>query len=55
MTCAILDLRISQLGISNADDYTIGMIFDMLTEMANDNEDYPIVATQADIDAFLGR
>lgn len=54
MTSAILDLRISQLGISDPDDFTIGMVFDMLTEMANDNEEYPYIATQEDINAFLG-
>ena len=51
---AILDLRISQLGVTDPDDYTIGMIFDMLTEQANDQEEYAIVATQEDIDAFFG-
>lgn len=55
MNTAILDLRISQLGISDPDDFTIGMIFDMLTEQSNDNEDYTPIADQSDIDAFLGR
>lgn len=45
-----------QLGIAAiADEYTIGMVLDMLTEQSNDNEEYDIVANQDDIDAFLGR
>ena len=45
-----------QLGIAAiADEYTIGMVLDMLTEQSNDNEEYDIVASQDDIDAFLGR
>ena len=42
------------MGVTDPDDYTIGMIFDMLTEQANDHEEYAIVATQEDIDAFFG-
>ena len=33
---------------------TMGMVYDMLTEEANDREDYPIKATQDDIRAFFG-
>lgn len=44
-----------QLGIANADDYTIGMVLDMITEQANDHEEYPIIADQSDINAFFGR
>ncbi len=54
MNTAIFELRMAQLGIRDADDYTIGMVFDMLTEMSNDRETYPIIAEQSDIDAFLG-
>lgn len=54
MNTAIFELRMAQLGIRDADDYTIGMVFDMLTEMGNDRETYPIIAEQSDIDAFLG-
>lgn len=55
MNTAILDLRISQLGICDPDDFTIGMIYDILTEQSNDNENYTQLASQADIDSFLGR
>ena len=45
-----------QLGIAGiADEYTIGMVLDLLTEQANDQEEYDIIATQDDINAFLGR
>ena len=33
---------------------TMGMVYDLLTEKANDNEKYPFKATQDDIDAFFG-
>lgn len=36
------------------DDMTMGMVYDMLAERANDREKYPIKATQADIEAFFG-
>lgn len=55
MNTAIFELRMAQLGIQNADDYTIGMIYDILTEQSNDNEKYPIIADQSDINAFFGR
>lgn len=49
-------LRCAELGLS--DDalrgMTMGMVYDMLTERANDREDYPIRATQADIEAYFG-
>ena len=32
----------------------MGMVFDMLTELSNDDYDYPLKATQADIDRFIG-
>ncbi len=45
-------LRAVQCGISISDmDYlSIGMINDMFIEMKNDEYDYPLIATQADID-----
>lgn len=49
LRCAELNLSDSALG-----SMTMGMIYDMLTERANDREDYPIRATQADIYAFFG-
>lgn len=54
MNTAIFELRMAELGISNPDDFTIGMIYDMLTEKSNDQEDYPVIADQSDIDAFFG-
>lgn len=45
-----------QLGISNiADEFTLGMVYDMLTESANDQEKYTPLADQSDIDAIFGR
>lgn len=45
-----------ELGIScaDSDEYTMGMVFDMLTEKANDSATYRKVATQSDIDQLLG-
>lgn len=49
-------LRCAQLGLSDEALYnmTVGMVFDMFTEKANDREEYPIKATQEDIYAFFG-
>ena len=58
MTTGLYLLRAAQLGISMADLdlLTIGMVNDMATERLNDeNGDYARVATQEDIDRFLGR
>ena len=44
----------AQLGITHPEEYSIGMIFDILTEQANDREKYIQLADQDDIDAFLG-
>ena len=50
-------LRCAQLGLSDEalSSMTMGMVFDMFTEKANDAEDYPIKATQEDIYAFFGK
>ena len=47
-------LRAVQLGISIADLdlLTIGLVIDMYTESANDNQDYDEMATQEDMDRF---
>lgn len=47
-------LRVKQLGLlfSELDEITVGDVFDMVIEQANDNEDYPYKATQKDFDAF---
>ena len=34
---------------------TVGDVYDMCTERANDREKYPIKATQEDIEAFFGK
>nr|DAN75851.1 MAG TPA: 4Fe-4S binding domain protein [Caudoviricetes sp.] len=47
-------LRCVQCGISisDLDDLTIGMVNDMFVELKNDDYKYPLIATQADIDAL---
>ncbi len=52
MNTALFLLRAVQCGISVSDmEYlTIGMINDMFIEMKNDEYDYPLIATQDDID-----
>lgn len=49
-------LRCAELGLSDEalSGMTMGMVYDMFTEKANDQEKYPIRATQEDIDAFFG-
>lgn len=54
---AIFMLRCAELGLS--DDalrgMSMGMVFDLLTEQANDSVDYPKKATQEDIERFFGK
>lgn len=48
-------LRCSELGLVLDDvlaSYTMGMVYDMLTERGNDNVKYPELATQQDMDRF---
>lgn len=49
-------LRCAQLGLSDSalNEMTIGMVYDMLVEKANDRETYPYKATQGDIQRFFG-
>jgi hypothetical protein len=49
-------LRCAELGLSNEalSQMTMGMVYDMLIEKSNDNEKYPIKATQEDIKRFFG-
>ena len=49
-------LRCARLGLSveALHNMTMGMVYDMIIEMANDREEYPIKATQEDIQAFFG-
>ncbi|MCD8337951.1 MAG: hypothetical protein LUD18_11935 [Lachnospiraceae bacterium] len=54
MTTALFMLRCVQLGLSirDLDLLTIGMCTDMFIENQNDDYDYPLVATQQQMDAF---
>lgn len=56
MTTALFLLRCVQLGLCMADldGLTVGTVFDMMIERANDEvpEAYARVATQADFDKF---
>ncbi len=49
---ALFLLRCCQVGISISDleEISIGMAHDIFTERQNDNFDYPVLATQSDID-----
>ena len=53
-TGATFMLRCAELGLSREDlaDMTMGMVYDMLIERANDHEQYSIRATQEDFDRF---
>ena len=50
MSTALSALRAVQLGLSNADmdSITMGMFSDMFTERANDDYNYPQIATTED-------
>ncbi len=54
MTTGLFLLRAVQAGISvsDLDRLTIGMVFDMYTEAANDECKYPALALQDDYDHF---
>lgn len=49
-------LRCARLGLSveALHNMTMGMVYDMLIEECNDREEYPIEATQEDINSFFG-
>lgn len=49
-------LRCSELNLSkeDLDDMTIGMVYDMLTEKANDSEKYDIIAEPGSLKDFFG-
>lgn len=53
---AMFMLRCAHFGLSDEalEGMTMGMVYDMLTEEANDREEYPYEATQADINSFFG-
>lgn len=54
-TGAMFMLRCAELGLNDADlaGMTIGMVYDLLIEQANDAEKYPYIATQDDIRRLL--
>lgn len=56
MTSALLMLRCAQLGLSDETLRTmdLGMIYDLLTEQANDAEEYPIKGTSEDFRRIFG-
>lgn len=47
-------LRCAELNLSDAAlrGMTVGMVYDLLTERANDQVKYPLKATQEDFDNF---
>lgn len=49
-------LRCAELGLSDEAlaGMTIGMVYDLLTEQANDKEEYPVKADQEDIERMFG-
>ena len=49
-------LRCAELHLSDEalNNMSVGMVYDMLIEQANDHYKYPVKATQKDIDAFFG-
>lgn len=55
-TGAAFMLRCAEFGLSDLalSQMTIGMIYDMLTEKANDNVEYPYKATADDVKTFFG-
>lgn len=48
-------LRCAELNLSSEDldEMTVGMVFDMITEQANDREKYPIKAPKGSMAAFF--
>lgn len=49
-------LRCAELGLHSdeLDQMTMGTVYDLLTEQANDQETYPYKATQQDIKDIFG-
>lgn len=54
LTTPLFLLRCSEIGIPPRDEelFTIGLIIDLMTEKGNDGKKYPILAGQAQFDAF---
>ena len=55
-TVGLYMLRAYQMGLDleEMENLSVGDVFDMMTEMANDQEEYDYKATQEDIDRFRG-
>ena len=53
---AVVMLRCAQLGLSDEAlrGMTIGMVYDLITEQANDGEEYPVKGDQEDIRKIFG-
>lgn len=49
-------LRCAELHLSDQalEEMTMGMVYDLMIEKANDQHQYPYKATQADINRFFG-
>lgn len=49
-------LRCAELRLSREDleEMSMGMVYDILIEQANDHEEYDFEATQDDINAYFG-
>lgn len=54
MTTALFLLRCTEIGLTmrDLDDLDFGMVLDMFTERTNDDVEYPILATQDDMNKF---
>lgn len=54
MTTALFLLRCCEIGLSlsDLDALSVGMVFDMFVEKANDSYNYDEIATQDDFDSF---
>lgn len=54
MTTALFLLRVYQIGmkLDDLDELTMGTIFDIMTEAANDEQKYKPLANQEDFDRF---
>ena len=57
MTTTLFQLRALELGIRKTDlqNYSSGQIFGLLTEKANDNYEWPLEATQEQINTLFPR
>lgn len=55
-TGAVFMLRCAQLGLSDEAlaGMTMGMVYDMLAEQANDSEEYPYMGTREDARKIFG-